>query len=159
MPNALRKMIVAPRNVLIALVVLTTVASAPSSDASSSSNPYEGMWVIDMKPDSASERKAAVPFEERISFINGKPVPRVFSQYGFEATTWDFDFSTMTFTVILKSRAKGQLIWSGKIKSTSHFHGDLIWTRPGGAVWNFTYDARKMPEPAEPIVSESESAQ
>lgn len=123
------------------VLVLAVAFSGPALAAKKKKVDMEGTWNVKVTPDAATAASGEKEFDDSLVLHKGKfrssaGEPKGFEQasYRLEENHWMADAT---------SREEGRRHWHGEVTGDS-VEGQMTWTRPNGAVLNYTFTGSRV---------------
>ena len=116
--------------------------AAPSLESS--------VWLTTVTPDQAARAAGQLPFDDRLSFSDGKVLSRAADKKGFMATTYilsEIRPGTMSLTIQQQSLRQGNMVWTLDVAGPA-MQGMLVWTTPEGDHRTFAVVGHRESGPA-----------
>jgi hypothetical protein len=128
------------------LMLALTLAGSPQALGQTPPDAFAGTWHVTLAPDSATVQQGGMQFTDAMVFQQGDTnqlLTENFAYLGFNAGAYTVPADQpLTFSAAMDSGTKGSLAWSGAISDGS-LRGTLLWTKPDGTIWKFTFSGQK----------------
>jgi len=129
------------------LVLVLAVAFPVASHAARKKKvDVEGTWNVKVTPDAATEAAGEKEFDDTLVLRKGKFRSTACEPQGFKETRYRLEENHWMSDT--KSPEEGRKHWHGEVTGDS-VEGQMTWTRPNGAVLNYTFTgsrAGKQPQ-------------
>ncbi len=127
--------------VLSSVGMMTTFRAAHAAPAESIDG---STWVVTVTPDTRGQQKGEKPFEDKLTFKEGKMTASECVKHGFEASDYIVTQGNgvWNFSTEQVSSHEGRTKWSGKITG-DRVRGSMRWMKPDGGVVNYSFEGRR----------------